>query len=314
MESHLLSFEHQNSFSEIELNLNIMEMPYKFFENSFWMRGMFAEASRNGVGVLLNGGRGNLTISWGAALDYYAILLKRMRWFKLLQELQHFSHRTRGARLKRIPMIAKRAFPITYKKNTNDYPTLINENFAKKTKVYQKLKSYGIDESGWFASQNVFKQRARHFQDLFHWNASNTWSAKLSLPYSVWKRDATNDLRVIQFCLSLPEDQYVMKGLDRALIRRATEGLLPDKVRLNQQTRGVQGADWVHRMLPHWPDFINESKKLLSNERLLMYVNREELETAIQKVEKGVDASFVTDPSSKVLMRSMVLAKFLDKF
>ena len=61
----------------------------------------------------------------------------------------------------------------------------------------------------------------------------NTLATKLSLRYSFWKRDPTNDLRVIRFCLSLPEDQYVQGGLDRALIRRATKKLLPDKIRLN---------------------------------------------------------------------------------
>ena len=56
-----------------------MEMPYKFFENSFWLKGMFEKANEEEVGVLLNGGRGNLSISWGSALDYYAILLKRIK-------------------------------------------------------------------------------------------------------------------------------------------------------------------------------------------------------------------------------------------
>ena len=33
-------------------------------------------------------------------------------------------------------------------------------------------------------------------------------------------------LRVIRFCLSVPEEQYVQNGLDRALIRRSTENYL----------------------------------------------------------------------------------------
>ena len=41
-----------------------MEMPYKFFENSFWLKGMFEEANKERVGILLNGDRGNFTISW----------------------------------------------------------------------------------------------------------------------------------------------------------------------------------------------------------------------------------------------------------
>ena len=54
--------------------------------------------------------------------------------------------------------------------------------------------------------------------------------------------DPTNDIRVIRFCLSVPEEHYVQDGFDRALIRRSTENFLPDKVRLNQHYRGVQGA------------------------------------------------------------------------
>ena len=43
----------------------------------------------------------------------------------------------------------------------------------------------------------------------------------LSLRYSLWKRDPTNDLRVIRFCLSVPEEQYVQNGLDRSLITKS---------------------------------------------------------------------------------------------
>ena len=47
---------------------------------------------------------------------------------------------------------------------------------------------------------------------------------------------------MIKFCLSVPEEQFVQNGLDRSLIRRSTENLLPDKVRLNR-VRGFQAAE-----------------------------------------------------------------------
>ena len=56
------------------------------------------------------------------------------------------------------------------------------------------------------------------------------WIQNLSLRYSLWKRDPTNDISVVRFCLSVPEEQYVQNGLDRALIRRSTEEILPDKL------------------------------------------------------------------------------------
>lgn len=80
--------------------------------------------------------------------------------------------------------------------------------------------------------------------------------------YSLWERDPTNDLRVARFCLSVPEEQYVQNGVDRSLIRRATVNYLPDKIRLNQRTRGVQGADGVHRMAASWDVLSRKLKRL----------------------------------------------------
>ena len=77
IKDYYLDFEGRDPFSEIDDFLDTMEMPYKFFENSFWLKGMFEEAQKKDIGLLLNGGRGNLSISWGSAIDYYATSIKK---------------------------------------------------------------------------------------------------------------------------------------------------------------------------------------------------------------------------------------------
>ena len=94
------------------------------------------------------------------------------------------------------------------------------------------------------------EHRRNHYQQLYVWNKSGVANTKISLRYSLWDRDPTNDLNVIRFCLSLPDEQYVQDGMERSFIRKATKNLLPDKVRLNQHVRGIQGADTVHRISP----------------------------------------------------------------
>ena len=117
-------------------------------------------------------------------------------------------------------------------------------------------------------SSNLYEERRNNILKIcIHWNTWNTLDYKVIFTLSLWKRDPTNDLRVIRFCLSVPEEQYVQNGLDRALIRRSTERYLPDKVRLNQRIRGVQGADWVHRMIPYWDAFINELQQLSNDDK-----------------------------------------------
>lgn len=315
---HYFDFDGESSFSEIDEFLEILEMPYKFFENSFWLKGMFEKAQMEGVGVLLNGDRGNFTISWGSALNHYSILLKKLKWIRLFQELDQYSKNTGGARLGMLPYIVRVGFPaidqIFLKDKQNKRPSLINPRFAESTGIYKKLKEYGIEQTGWYPTSNIYKERKKHFEDVFQWNAGNTLASKLSLRYSLWKRDPTNDIRVIRFCLSLPEDQYVQNGLDRALIRRSTEKFLPDNVRLNQRTRGVQGVDWVHRMVPNWDIFHNELKQIISDKRVLRFINGQLIKKALIKVENGPQVEYATDQDYKILMRSIIVSRYIKKF
>ncbi|MFP3123385.1 lasso peptide isopeptide bond-forming cyclase [Ectobacillus funiculus] len=314
-----LDFEGRDPFSEIEDFLEMMEMPYKFFENSFWLKGMFEKGHEEGIGVLLNGGRGNLSISWGSAMDYYAVLLKKLKWIRLYQELDQYSKNVGGPRLRRLPVVAREAFPFINRifptGTTYQFPMLINPDFAKRTNVFNKLGEHGIDQTGWFSTTDIYEQRKSHFEEVFHWNASNTLSTKLSLRYSLWKRDPSNDIRVIRFCLSLPEEQYVQNGLDRALIRRATEKLLPDEIRLNQRIRGVQGADWVHRMAPYWNRFVQELEQLSTDKRVLEYLDGQVVKAALAKVaRKGARPEYAIDLDYKILMRGLIVYRFIKSF
>ncbi|WP_010678068.1 asparagine synthase-related protein [Bacillus timonensis] len=318
IKDHYLNFDGRDSFTEIDDFMEIMEMPYKFFENSFWLKGMFEKAYQEGVGVLLSGDRGNFTISWGFALDYYALLLKKFKWYSLISELNKYSKLTEGPRLGNLPYIARLGFPIIDKlfpqKNMYQLPKIINPNFAEKTKVFQKLKSYGMDQSGWYPNLNIFEERRKQFEDVFQWNAGNTLSSKLSLRYSLWKRDPTNDLRVVRFCLAVPEEQYVQNGYERVLVRKATKNYLPDSIRLNQRSRGIQGVDWVHRMAPHWDSYKEELLSNMNDKYVLEFLNGDLLKKAFTKVERGPILTNSIDPESKILMRSIIISRFIKKF
>ncbi|MGE7780165.1 lasso peptide isopeptide bond-forming cyclase [Peribacillus sp. NPDC097264] len=320
IKDHYYNFQGKDSFSEIDDFLEIMEMPYKFFENSFWLKGMFEKANEEGVGVLLNGDRGNFTISWGSALDYYSILLKKVKWVRLFQELNQYSKKAGGARLRNLPLIARIGFPIIDRilpdKSSNSFsnPQLINPEFAENTGIYKKFSELGINQRGQMSSSdNIYRMRKRHFDDVFNWNAGNTLSTKLSLRYSLWKRDPSNDIRIVRFCLSLPEHQYVQDGLDRALIRRSTVNYLPDNVRLNQTNRGVQGVDWMHRMIPQWETYKTELEQLNTDKRLLKYVDAQVIQDGLSNVQSGVKPEQAIEPNLKLLMRSLIIKRFLNK-
>jgi len=313
---HYLSFDERSSFSEIDDWLDTLEMPYKFFENTFWLRGMYEQSQQKDIGVLLNGQRGNWTISWGPVLDYYANLIKKIKWIRLYQELNQYSSNIGVHKSKIMAAARKKAFPYIYSllnaEEPFHFPIIINPDFAKKTDVFNKLLNQGIDIS-LSKLPTAYEVRDRQFRQLYYWNITGTYGAKFSLRYSVWDRDPTNDLRLIKFCLSVPEDQFVRQGLDRSLIRRATKVYLPDKVRLNMRSRGVQGADGVHRMSSYWNTFIGELEQMSNDATIGNYLNPQVIKAAIIKIKDSTNPEYAFDFDFRILMRSLIVYRFLKK-
>ncbi|KHE69231.1 lasso peptide isopeptide bond-forming cyclase [Halobacillus sp. BBL2006] len=317
IKDHYLDFKSKSPLDEVDTFLEILETPYKFFENSIWLKGIFEKAQEKNIGILLNGGRGNMTISWGPALEYYGVLLKRLQWVKLLKELRLYSNNLQVNKSRSLSYVIRLAFPqinkVSPKVDKYHSLTLINSEFAQRTDVFNNIKSHGIDENK-ATLPNIFEQKKSHFEELFHWNATNTMGTKLSLRHSIWKRDPTNDLRVIRFCLSVPESQFVQKGLDRALIRRSLKGKLPEDIRLNQLYRGVQGVDWVHRMTPAWNMFVDELEELKNDNHIFEYLNEKVVNSAIEKVKDGPKPEYALDPYFRIAIRSLIVYRFLKKF
>ncbi|MGG3925077.1 asparagine synthase-related protein [Metabacillus fastidiosus] len=312
---HYLDLEGRSPFTEMDDLLQMMEMPYKFFENSYWLKGIYEKAQEEDIGVLLNGGRGNFSISWGPAEDYYATLLKRMRWLKLYNELKLYSENRGVGKGKILSVIGKKVFPFIRKYRSTHakyhFPMLINSDFARETDVFNRVKEQGIDID--HAALNMYDARKNHFEKVYSWNLNSTSRSKLSLHYSMTDRDPTNDLRVIQFCLSVPESQYVQGGFSRSLVRRATEGYLPDKVRLNQYFKGIQGADGIHRMKPQWNMLIEEIQALCKDPVLSELLNIEVIKNALTVFQSGPKDESIYDANCKVLMRSLIVSRFLKR-
>ncbi|WP_273851276.1 asparagine synthase-related protein [Guptibacillus spartinae] len=309
-----LDLEGKTPFFDIDDWLDVLEMPYKFFENTFWLKGIFEEAHSQNIGVLLNGQRGNWTISWGPALEYQARLLKKMQLMKLYNEISLYSENIGVSKSRIFSIVRRKIFSMSsLKKQPSQFIQMINPEFENKLNSFDKLRDYGIDLNG-NSNDNVYDIKKKQFQDLFYWNITGTYGSKLSLRYSLWDRDPTNDLRVARFCLSVPEEQFVNEGLSRSLIRRSMKNILPDEVRLNQRTRGIQGADGLHRMMPVWREFIAELENMCRDSLAKEYLNIEIIKEAIRSLKFEPKPEDVYEMKFRILMRSLIFYRFIKKF
>lgn len=71
-----------------------------------------------------------------------------------------------------------------------------------------------------------------------------TFWGEIGAGYGIEVRDPTADIRLLEFCLGIPETLFA----GRRLMRRAVEGLLPPAVQRNE-VHGRQGADLPFRLL-----------------------------------------------------------------
>jgi asparagine synthase (glutamine-hydrolysing) len=312
IKDHYFDFGEKSPLSEIDGWLDALEMPYKYFENTYWLKGMFEKAQEQGIRVLLNGQRGNWTVSWGPAIDYQANLMRKFKFLRFYKEISEYSANVGVTKSRVLSVVSKKMYStINKSKKQEILPSMISSDFAEKTSVYETLHRHEIDLTGTLTDSYEIKKK--QFEQLFYWNITGTYSSKLSIQHSVWDRDPTNDLRVVNFCLSVPEEQYVQNGFSRSLIRRSTKGILPDSIRLNQRTRGVQGADGIHRMMPVWREFIQELEELTKDSLVADVMNIPAIKSAIDTYKHGPRPEQVYDLDFRLLMRSLIFYRFMKK-
>jgi asparagine synthase (glutamine-hydrolysing) len=312
IKDHYLDFKGKSPFSEIDVWLDLLEMPYKYFEATFWTRGCYEHAQSDGAGILLTGSRGNYTISWGPALDYYALLLKKGKWHLLQKELKRFSE-IKGIGRKRILSILlnRAAESFNWKKRSSEELSIISPELAKQTNIYEKISQRNV-----FALEgpkDSIEARIYQMESLEIPAKNGNLATKLSLAYGVWERDPTCDPRVVRFCLSVPFEEYVQNGVDRALIRRAMKGYLPDKVRLNQTSRGIQAADWIHRTAPHWKSFLNELNHIVKDPLAAEYINIPFIQTVLSKLDENPRVEDAFNKEIRFAMRCLIFYRFLKR-
>ena len=69
--------------------------------------------------------------------------------------------------------------------------------------------------------------------------------------------DPLADRRLIELCLSIPEEQFILKGEPRSLVRRVMAELLHAEL-LTERRRGRQSADWYEALTMARPEILQE--------------------------------------------------------
>jgi asparagine synthase (glutamine-hydrolysing) len=237
--------------------LNIFRAPMHAAINMFWIIAILDEAKRRGLGVLLNGQLGNGSISWSGGRDRIFYLFARGKWDEGLKSLAAWKSHHGHSWFKTIKHHILRPLlnPVWSRRHQLSHPfappwkeySAIHLEFARRLGLRKTMRATGHDAR---FSKPVPPPKERQLT-LFRNGAiaGPIWHA-FGSAFNLEVRDPTSDMRLIKFCLGVPDEQYVCNGGDRMLLRRAMEGLLPPDVEWNTR-RGKQAADATLRLLDH---------------------------------------------------------------
>ena len=138
--------------------------------------------------------------------------------------------------------------------------SLIHPEFAARSGVVARA----ARENQPFDAPLPRENRLGRVNDFRCYNETADWYAKLRAGFGIDTRTPAFDRRLVEFCIGIPEDQYLHKGCDRWLIRRAMKGRLPETV-LYKKKYGVQAADWYPRLTRERNRIAEKVKRLAEN-------------------------------------------------
>lgn len=254
IEPTFLKMEGVNAWNGYDEQMNISEMPYKANQNALWMQEACNQARKKGVRILLTGAYGNNSISFSGIRNYGNHLFKTLQWIKLYKYLCGYKNTIGMSRKKAVKGILQDVFIKEHIPKNVFGDSNVNREYAKKygsDKMLEKLYEDTI------AITKKCKESNYSRLDWLAMRQTGELNMKKSLFSGVLIRDPSIDKRIIEFCLTLPYEQYVKDGIDRRLVRHYLKEQIPDHInRINR--RGRQSADDKLRIELDWDNIYME--------------------------------------------------------
>jgi asparagine synthase (glutamine-hydrolysing) len=235
-----------DDFVELDRIFQAIDGPVRNVTNIGWLSQICRLARAANQRVLLGGDLGNITISWDGwdqAFDHLVggRLGTALRQWRLFYEK---STRSRfGAFHQLFIQPSRLATPRIVRLARRPRNSAINPQFARDMQVVERAQR----DSRKLAARAGSFALSQRLNMITNVEFRGEWEAGMLALHGVDLRDPTADLDVVQFCLGIPDEQYLAEGVSRSVVRRAMWNLIPPTVLANGK-RGIQAADWFDKL------------------------------------------------------------------
>jgi asparagine synthase (glutamine-hydrolysing) len=302
----------KSPLDELERSFLFFDQPVDDPCNLVWLNSINDAARERGLSVLLSGQMGNITLSYDG-LFLLPELFRQGRWF-------HWYRQSRAMVARRVlrwrgvvartfsPWIPgaiwarlERAFNGNYA-GVTDF-SAIHPEWLAKLKFCDRARQAAVSGS----SHDGFLDR----RSILCGEDYGTWNKGILGGWQLDSRDPTADLRLIEFCLAVPTDQYLRDGVMKALARLALSDRLPTAV-LEEPKRGLQAADWHERLTAVRSRIAAELDRLSACTAAKEVLDLERLRTLVSNwPEDGWERTEISANYRFGLLRAVALGHFL---
>jgi len=246
MDQVLIRGGQRSAIDDLDKDFYLFERPILNRCNMVWSAAINEAARRRKLTVLLVGNAGNMSVSYNG-LDRLPELLAKGRWLTLLGEARAMV-RTGAARWRGVAAASVGAF----------IPQPIWSWLNRNLRGIGGIETYSAINPTRFAALDLRRRARDRDLDLNYRPRRDAFATRLWVlrrvdlgnynmgalgGWGIDQRDPTADRRLVEYCLSVPTEQFLSRGVPRSLALRALADRLPPQV-LNEKRKGLQAADW----------------------------------------------------------------------
>lgn len=300
-----------NLLDAIEHNNALYDHPCYTPNNEVWTNAIMSRARDRGLTLLLNGSSGNSTFSY-EGLPGLSAIFRSGHWLRLLR-LGWQMRRSRSASVRSILRNAV-------------WPSL---PFPLRRLTDPHIRSFSLDLSPIhpdLARRLDLKNRVLHelypptpssrplLEYLLHYGDLSEVALASQAGWRLDYRDPTYDRRIIEFCMTIPVEEFLRGGRLRSLARRAMSDRLPAST-LVRTARGRQSADWYLSMSTLRPRMLWEISLLEASPLAGRILDLPRMRRLIENwPDHGYDRMEVQCSYHLALTRGLSMGNFLRKY
>ena len=247
---HFVDAQGETPLDKLSEYFDAQEAPLRNPCSRVWYEAILREGQARNQRVMLTGQKGNMTLSWEGP-EALADWLRHGRWIKFYRRLSALAGYRRVSLGWYLKQAVKTALPdlvwsgyrqLRHVANLSVIAKSsgINPEFAKSQRVFERAKDPGLQRT-------PANGRAARWKLLAGMDFPGDLCTGYRALFGVELRDPTGDRRLIEFCLAIPQEQFLGTDEPRWLVKRALKDQLPASV-LHSELRGEQDPGWYERL------------------------------------------------------------------